>query len=325
MKYASILIFLLMILNLACSKKQPKSIEKQEAVKKEIKSKKLVTVAANESLAKAVKNPALFPGYEISKYDYLDQTRLFEKINGNADGYIKNHGFLGCGYLELKSKVNNMAVIIYLMDMDKGIQAYGIYSNELNPKVKFMTIGTEGYFTRQGLNFWKNKYYVKLELQGKTKPEESQKILRDLANSLAKLISTDDSILNIFKLFPQNNRLRHGEKYYKGNYSGQAYFKNVYEVEYQAKKEDSENKIFITFVQDEKEAQEILKQYKSFLQDDGLKSVKKLKNGFSAKYTLEDDKRLLFLTGKNYLLGILGFADEKEQLKLADAIISKMK
>ncbi len=309
------IIILLLTVSIGCGKKLPKSVKDKQAIKKDIA--KPVTLKKGESLALAVKNPDLFPEYNVKVYEYLNQDSLFKKINGAADGYISNHGFVGCGYVELKHKLEDITLILWVYDMDRAINAFGIYSSELNQKANFINVGTEGYLTDQGIVFWKNKYYIKIDLQS----DKDKAIIISLAKAINKIIHSDSDVLKKFDIFPKENRVDHGERFYYGNFGGQSYFRDVYEVKYKSGKVGSPDKIFLTFVKDIK-AKEILRKYKDYLSSE-LTGIKSIGKGFYAIDKLED-KPILLSIGSNHLIGILGFSNLDNQKKVLRRIIKNI-
>ncbi len=319
-----ILTFISSILLFSCEKKKPKSIQDKEALKKEMdKSSSEVKYSGTESLAKVIKDLKLFPEYKIDKYEYLDQDSLYKKINGAADGYVKNHGFVGCGYLELKHKLEDVPVILYVMDMGIGIHGYGIYSNERNINYHFVKIGTEGYFDKKGLTFWKNKYYVKIELQGKMDKEKSSALLTTLAGRIAKIIPDDQSILKVFENFPKEGRIERGDIFYMANYDASEHLNDVYEVKYK-----SSNKKALVFLSQNKNKNDAIDRVKKYIKElnlNGLKTIQPDKDiqGFIGTEPVEKYKITILQSGKN-IAGIKGFSKDDHK-KMAEAMIQILK
>ena len=323
--YAGVLI-LMMALS-SCGSKEPVSVKKRKALEKEISGSQAdVKLSSSESLAYSIKNQALFREYSIEKYDHLDQNSLFEKINGAADGYVKNHGFKGCGYLELKHKLEGVPVIIYVMDMDKGIQGFGVYSSERNRENEFVKVGSEGYFSHSGLTFWKGKYYVKVELQKKMDKEKGRKLLLSLGERIAKQIPDDGLALAGFQSLPVDRRLDKGLKYYMANYEGLKSFGDVYEASYNVGKKDSPGMVFRSTFKSGKEVKVAIENYVKNMRLKPLEGSKSVLGGELLVYqdTIEKSRVVFFVKGR-WLYGIKGFSDGAEESGIIKEIALKSK
>lgn len=302
------LVFLLLSIILTftlinCKEKQPKSVIEKKELEKEVNQKPIeIKLTDTESLAQEVKKRELFPEYNISNYEFLNQDELYKKINGAADGYVKNHGFKGCGYLELSHKIDKTPVIIYVYDMDKGIQGFGIYSSERQSSYNFVNIGNEGYYYPQGLRFWKNKYYINIELQGDS--EKGKALLEELGNRLAKMIPNDNTILRPFAYFPKEGRVEKADQYYKNNYASIGKFSHVYEAKYKI----GENTASLIFSQFDN-VDDINKALESFKELNDIKAFEKKGNSYFAVDPLEK-KRYYFEIKDKTLFGAFGFSDE---------------
>ncbi|MDH5681335.1 MAG: hypothetical protein OEZ36_07105 [Spirochaetota bacterium] len=323
--FAGILMLALAVTS--CGSKEPASVKKRKSLEKEISgSNSQVKLSPNESLSYTIKNQALFREYNIEKYDHLDQNSLFEKINGAADGYVKNHGFKGCGYLELKHKLDNVPVIIYVMDMDKSVQGFGIYSSERNRENEFVKVGSEGYFSHSGLSFWKAKYYVKVELQKKMDKEKGRKLLLSLGERIARQIPEDNRALAGFSELPEGKRLDKGLKYYMANYEGLNEFRDVYEASYNAGKKDSPAMVFRSTFKSGKAAKAAIEKYVKNMRLRLLEGSKSVLGGELLVYqdTIEKSRVVFFLKGQ-WLYGVKGFSGGTEESEMIKEIALKAK
>ena len=96
---------------------------------------------------------------EESRFYQADN--LWEIINGAAEGYII-YGFTEMITSEFINENTEQEAVIEIYQMKDNNNGFGIYASERYPDSKFIDIGTQGYEANMVLNFWKDRYYVKV-------------------------------------------------------------------------------------------------------------------------------------------------------------------
>ena len=184
-------LFAILIL-IGCEKKVPKSVQLKKEQEKALQSAKIDNkkLSPNESLISAIKNRhGLYPDYHIGNFNFAPQKKdLFILVNG-ADGTYISKGVIGGSSLELKHKLNNLRIMLTIFEIDKGKSAQDIYTKEKRGGT-IEKIGSEGYFVNNNhlLIFWKERYYIKVELHDKTTPEKGKELLLQMGKRLDNII-----------------------------------------------------------------------------------------------------------------------------------------
>jgi hypothetical protein len=107
---------------------------------------------------------------EVAGYRRSGQLRrytrenLYEYVNGHAEYFI-SAGFAGLTvgeYVREGGNPDQPEAVVDIYDMEKGIQAFGILSDEGGEDAENMEAGNMGFKTDQVVGFIKGRYYVKI-------------------------------------------------------------------------------------------------------------------------------------------------------------------
>lgn len=157
---------------------------------------------------------------------------LYQSIDGGADVYLL-YDFQVLLHEEFKSGAAELTADIY--DMGKPEDGFGIYSAERSPSYNYIPIGAEGYRSKGTLNFFQDRYYVKLAASG----AGADSLLDQLARTLATRIGGSRTVPPLLLKLPQLHRVRHSEQYIRKDPLGQAFLAPAYVVTYSSVPKDS--------------------------------------------------------------------------------------
>ena len=157
---------------------------------------------------------------------------LYQYIDGGADVYLL-YDFQILLHQDFKSGAAELTADVY--DMGKPEDAFGIYSAERSPKYTYIPIGAEAYRSKGVLNFFQDRYYVKLAGSG----TGADALLEQLAHSLSTRIGGSRMLPPVLSNFPQLHRVRHSEQYIRKDPLGHAFLAPAYVVTYAATAKES--------------------------------------------------------------------------------------
>lgn len=152
---------------------------------------------------------------------------LYEHVDGHAEYFI-DMGFTGLAVTEYSaagSKAAQAEFQVEVFDMGKGLQAFGVLSDESGENPRKASVGSMGFKTSGGLNFIKGRYYVKISSAN----SGSQTLA--FAKALSETLPAEKDSLNVFSLFPDLGRVVKS-RFVKEGYRGLDFLHNVVEREY---------------------------------------------------------------------------------------------
>lgn len=166
---------------------------------------------------------------------------LYQYIDGGADVYLL-YDFQILLHQDFKSGAAEVTADIY--DMGRPEDAFGIYSAERSPKYKYIPVGAEGYSSKGVLNFFQDRYYVKLAGSG----AGADALLDQLAHTLSTRIGGTRTLPTVLSKLPPLHRVRHSEQYIRKDPIGHAFLAPAYLVTYTAT--SKEGKLLISVAND---------------------------------------------------------------------------
>lgn len=188
--------------------------------------------SAYPQLAKLLAEP--LPGHPKPEGEpaFYKPDSLYQYIDGGADVYLL-YDFQSLMHQEFKSGAAELTVDIY--DMGKSEDAFGIYSAERSPNYNYISVGTEGYHSRGVLNFFQDRYYVKLAGSG----AGADALLDQLAHTLSTRIGGTRTLPAVLAKLPQLRRVRHSEQYIRKDPLGHPFLAPAYVVTYSSSPKES--------------------------------------------------------------------------------------
>jgi hypothetical protein len=210
----------------------------------------------------------LFPEFEEWKPDgqpvtYTPAT-LFEYINGAAEVYL-SYGFQELATLTYDN-AQDRSVTIDIYRHNSPNNGFGIYSQEKPLKSTFLSIGAQGYYEPGMINFFKERYYVKILSFGLG--DEDSSFLRWIAAQIAERIPGEQALPKPLLCFPEKGKVEHSERFVAENFLGHSFLHSAFLVDYVG--EDESFRPFIIEGAKEEEAETMLKAYLELLEKNGI-------------------------------------------------------
>lgn len=163
-----------------------------------------------------------------SEYPVYTPDDLWDYINGAADGYLAL-GFIDLNIREYTRGKNIIKAEIYRFGDDA--RAFGIYSMERSPGYNFIPAGVQGYNEDGAVNFYKDRYYVKImSHSGSVKVNDA---MVELAGLIASMIGGKSEFPALLGLFPAEDRLKNEETYVLESVLGHDFLRGAFRVAYE--------------------------------------------------------------------------------------------
>jgi len=239
---------------------------------------------------------------------------LFEYINGAADFYLV-YDFQELKVAEyLNEKKASVTVEIYRHKTPT--YAFGIYSQERNPKANFINVGAQGYVEEEILNFIAGPYYVKIT--GYKIESGAQEVLISFAKEVLENLGEKGILPARLNSFPREGKVKNSEKFIAKNFLGYAFLHSAFTADYELS--GTKFKLFVIDI-DRKECKDMIQKY---LQQ--TKSPEK--NIAEGIYTISDPYHgeIGFHWKGKFIWGIFNFNDyslRSKYLKLFEEMLSR--
>jgi hypothetical protein len=190
------------------------------------------SVSAHPQFAKLLSEP--LPGHPKPQAEasfYKPET-LYQYIDGGADVYLL-YDFQVLLHQDFKAGTGDITADVY--DMGKPEDAFGIYSAERSPKYNYIPVGAEGYRSNGVLNFFQDRYYVKLSGSGTSADVQLDQLARTLSTRIGGGRTAPPLLLKL----PQLHRVPHSEQYIRKDPLGHAFLAPAYVVTYASTPKES--------------------------------------------------------------------------------------
>jgi len=151
---------------------------------------------------------------------------LWEKIDGRAEEYL-DYKFvrLTCASVA-NAQDSSQFIDVYVFDMGRPAQAFGVYSVERLEGLPAVALGREGYRSEASYFFWKGPYYVQILASGKG--AKLAQIGYDVAGTLAKRLKDDGEPIWGLKTLPEKDRIPGTVQYFAVNAMSLDFLKDAY-------------------------------------------------------------------------------------------------
>lgn len=186
---------------------------------------------------------------------FYNPDNLYQYMDGGADIFVL-YGVTTLLHQEFRAKEADVTVDLF--DMGAPENAFGIYAAERAPNYRFIKVGGEGYKDEGILNFFQDRYYVKLAGFG----SGADSVLDAFADSLSARIGVDRSFPAMLSQLPTDGRKPHSEQYMPKDPLGHTFLGPAYVIAYSSG--DQESRLLVTVAQDQADAKqrfELLKQH----------------------------------------------------------------
>jgi hypothetical protein len=184
-------------------------------------------VQANESAVSQLLPERMSARFRASGDRQFYTENLWEYINGAAESY-HSFGFVALAHRDYTGAQGEVTVDVY--DMGTPLNAFGIYAAERSPGQTVGSFGTQSYLTEYGLNFFQNRYYVKLSAVAAN--ESAQPLLESLAQVVSDRIGGDLSLPGALRLLPVAGRRPVSERFLGEYPLGHAFLAPAMQAEY---------------------------------------------------------------------------------------------
>lgn len=155
---------------------------------------------------------------------------LYEKIDGRADQYI-DYKFVRLTCVSLVNAQDSKQFIdVYLYDMGRPAQAFGVFSVERSEGLPAVSLGREGYRAEASYFFWKGRYYLQLLASGKG--AELAQVGLNVARTLEKRLKDDGEPLWGLKALPEKDRIPGTVQYFVVDAMSLDFMKETYIAQY---------------------------------------------------------------------------------------------
>jgi len=222
----------IVILALACGMLAAGRLEAQRSSFNTGHSSARASSAAEGQLASLLREPLPNNIAWSTPAAVYNSDSLYQYIDGGADIYLL-YDFKALLHQGFKSGSTDLTADIYEMSTPE--DAFGIYASERSPAYKFIAIGAEGYRDKGILNFFADRYYVKLSGSG----ANADWLLGHFAGLLSGRITGVRTLPPLLERLPRAHRVPHSEQYVKKDPLGHAFLSPAYVVTYADGKQQS--------------------------------------------------------------------------------------
>ena len=258
---------------------------------------------------------------------------LFERINGQAELFFK-YGYqrsISAIYRNRENSKNQIELDVY--DMGNVLQAFGIFSRFRNDD-RSAGIGLESYLEDQTLLFYKGKYFAMV-----FNTESDSSLLKEWASPVSTKIPDPSPAPREIRYFPKEGLKPGSIQYHPEGLLGYQFLKRGFQATYLQKdkvgakekeRTDGEPKeihLFLAIYENSGEAMRFLKSYRDDLSKKGKRKVE-VPAQFGPHALKGEDPykgKIIIAPQGLFLLGVLGFEEEEDGIKLLEGFRRSVK
>jgi hypothetical protein len=231
-------------------------------------------------------------------------------IAGPADAYL-SLGFVDLQVAEYKKGKSVIKLEIYRHS--DNATAFGIYSLERSPSLRYINIGAQGYVGDGVINFFKGNYYVKIRANSKN--EKVLQSAESLAVKVSAILKGETKMPAVLSQFPETGKKINEEIFINENVLGHKFLNKAFKANY-----ESGSDTFSIYLMESSSPEESMKSVESFLTSAGMD----LPGAGSGRYMLKDGNNgTIFLAWKdNTIVIISGLSTD--QSDIADRYTSEI-
>jgi hypothetical protein len=156
---------------------------------------------------------------------FYDSPTLYQYMDGAADAF---QGYDVQALLHQEARAGAVDLTIDIFDMGRLENAFGMYAAERSPAYDFVTIGAEGYRNEGILNFFQDRYYVKLAGFG----DGADAVLEQIASAISRKIGGSAGFPPLLSKLPSAGRKPRTERYLRSDPLGHAFLSPAYQAVY---------------------------------------------------------------------------------------------
>lgn len=231
-------------------------------------------------------------------------------IGGSAETYLA-YGFVDLQVAEYKKGKSVIKVEIYRHSDNPA--AFGIYSTERSPSLRYINIGAQGYVGDGVINFFKGNYYVKIRAN-----PNNEKVLQtaeSLAVKVSGILKGESKMPAILSQFPETGKKINEETFINENVLGHKFLNKSFKANY-----ETGSDAFSIYIIESSSQEETMKSVETLLTSAGMDSP----GAGSGRYMLKDGNNgTIFLAWKdNVIVIITGLSND--QSDVADRYTSEI-
>jgi hypothetical protein len=232
--------------------------------------------------------------HQIGPLEKFAPDNLYEYINGAAESYLI-YEFRDLA-VQIYENEQKQSVTVEVYRHQNPVQTFGIYSQERPQQSHYLNIGSQAYYEKGMLNFFKGNYYVKIRAYDFMNKDRS--VLKQFASEIEKLLEGDRKLPLPLTWFPREGKIDNSERYISQNYLGYSFLTNVFTTDYETLNQNFT--LFLLEANNSKECQRIME---SFLHSTNG-HYEDLREGY---YTINDPYHgtIGILWKQRYLLGTI--------------------
>jgi hypothetical protein len=163
---------------------------------------------------------------------FYSSANLYEYMDGGADIY-QLYDVQAVLHEEFRKGEVDLTADIF--DMGTAENAFGMYASERSPKYDFVAIGAEGYQNEGIVNFFQDRFYVKLAAFG----DGAGRVLDEFARGASKRIGRGSTFPALIGRLPVAGRQAHSEKFIRKDPLGHSFLSPAYQASYQQGRSES--------------------------------------------------------------------------------------
>jgi hypothetical protein len=156
---------------------------------------------------------------------FYSSSTLYEYIDGAADVF-QGYDVEAVLHQEFKAGLAELTVDIF--DMGSIENAFGMYASERSPKYDFVEVGVEGYRNEGILNFFQDRYYVKIAGFG----SGADAAIAHFAADISRNIGGEKNFPALLSKLPEAGRKPHSELYLRKDPLGHPFLSPAYQAVY---------------------------------------------------------------------------------------------
>jgi hypothetical protein len=155
---------------------------------------------------------------------------LYEKIDGRAEQYL-DYKFVRLTCVSLVNEQDKSQFIdIYVFDMGRPMQAFGVFSVERSDGLPAVALGREGYRSEASYFFWKGRYYV--QVLASNKGTKLAQVGLNVAGTLGKRLKDDGEPIWGLTALPEKDRIPGTVQYFVTDAMSLDFMKDTYIAQY---------------------------------------------------------------------------------------------
>lgn len=177
---------------------------------------------------------------------YADE--LWEYINGAAEGFLAYDVKAVIAQDYAGGSGSGLKIEIY--DHQTPIMGFGIYSQHRDPSLQFLDIGTEGFGDEYSIQFWKGRYYIKINVYEAS--DAMSVAMKSFAEAIAASIPGEGSFPYQIGAFPDDGLVTKSATYLTEGVLGRGRFPHAFAGDYEL--DGASGRLYLFPVADEGQA-----------------------------------------------------------------------